>query len=207
MSYDDFLTLLKKAGLTPNEFASKTRISNAAVLVWAREGRVGASWADSWLELFLENKEQKNEIEVLWKKIGRDISSEKEVKKIVQPIDDSEIWLTVGKDKIISTGKKPLKIRINNNVYKAKNWIDTIECILRYVVEQNIVDTDTLMGLKVLNNGSCGMYTGLEKRQNRDRVIAEGLFLWTNLASEDVVSSMLELSSCFGLEISLVLNK
>jgi hypothetical protein len=207
MSYDDFLTLLKKAGLTPNEFASKTGLTNAAVLVWSREKEVRTSWVGSWLELFVENNKLKSKIEFLREEI-KDIINDKHKNEVVQSGSNLEIWLTVGKD-TIATGDRairPIKMKINDTLYSIKTWKDILPQIVSCVVRESISDIDSLQKLDIFKQTNCHLYTGVQKEKT-DRSITDNLHIRTGLSADDIMARVKSLSKDFGIEISLVLNK
>jgi len=60
MDYDKFLKKLKEANISKEEFTELTGIGSNLVKGWGtkRQGRKTQPWVDSWLELYIKNKEK-----------------------------------------------------------------------------------------------------------------------------------------------------
>ncbi len=60
MNYDLFLEKLKEAGLSKDEFLELTNTNPNTLKGWAteRQGRRVQHWVESWLELYINNKEK-----------------------------------------------------------------------------------------------------------------------------------------------------
>lgn len=67
MDYDKFLEKLKEAGLNKDEFVELTKTNPNTLKGWAteRQGRRVQHWVESWLELYIDNKEKDIAIKVL----------------------------------------------------------------------------------------------------------------------------------------------
>lgn len=60
MDFDKFLEKLKEAGLSKEEFIEETSLNSNTLKGWAteRQGRKTQPWVDSWLKLYINNKEK-----------------------------------------------------------------------------------------------------------------------------------------------------
>lgn len=67
MDFDDFLDKLKEANLTKEEFTDLTGIGDNLLKGWGtqRQGRKTQPWVESWLNLYIKNKEKDIAIKVL----------------------------------------------------------------------------------------------------------------------------------------------
>lgn len=67
MDFDIFLEELKKAGLSRDEFIEKTGLTSNTLIGWAtkRQGRKTQPWVNSWIELYISNKEKEIVIKAL----------------------------------------------------------------------------------------------------------------------------------------------
>ena len=57
MEYDEFKSRLKDIGLTVKDFAKLSGVGYGTCSSWARPNRKVSAWVDSWLNLYIENKE------------------------------------------------------------------------------------------------------------------------------------------------------
>jgi len=60
MEYKEFKEILKKNNLTIKRFSELANISYATCNNWSNKGSV-SSWVNSWLTLYVENKNLKND--------------------------------------------------------------------------------------------------------------------------------------------------
>jgi hypothetical protein len=69
MDFDDFLKKLKEANLTKEEFTELTGIGDNLLKGWGtqRQGRRTQPWVESWLNLYINNKEKDIAIKILKK--------------------------------------------------------------------------------------------------------------------------------------------
>lgn len=69
MDYDKFLEKLKEASLSKEEFTELTGIGSNLVKGWGtqRQGRKTQPWVESWLDLYISNKEKDIVIKALRK--------------------------------------------------------------------------------------------------------------------------------------------
>lgn len=69
MDYDKFLEKLKEASLSKEEFTDLTGIGSNLDKGWGtqRQGRKTQPWVESWLELYIKNKNKDIVIEALRK--------------------------------------------------------------------------------------------------------------------------------------------
>ena len=60
MDFDVFLEKLKEAGLSKEDFINKAGLNSNTLRGWAteRQGRKTQPWVESWLELYISNKEK-----------------------------------------------------------------------------------------------------------------------------------------------------
>lgn len=60
MDYDEFLLKLKEAGIDRDEFVELTKTNKLTMNGWAttRQGRKTPEWVDSWLNLYLSNRDK-----------------------------------------------------------------------------------------------------------------------------------------------------
>jgi hypothetical protein len=60
MDFDVFLEKLKEAGLSKEDFINKAGLTSNTLRGWAteRQGRKTQPWVESWLELYVSNKEK-----------------------------------------------------------------------------------------------------------------------------------------------------
>jgi len=65
MDSENFKGLLKKAGLTKRTFSEILGTSYNAVNGWGTNGRGYPYWVESWLNLYIENKECKELKEII----------------------------------------------------------------------------------------------------------------------------------------------
>lgn len=65
MENEDFKALLKKAGLTKKTFSELVGTSAQSVNNWSNKNRGVPYWVNSWLTLYIENKECKELREIL----------------------------------------------------------------------------------------------------------------------------------------------
>ncbi len=65
MDRDRFKTLLKNANLTKKAFSELVGTSYNAVNNWGTNGRDYPYWVESWLSLYIENKECKELKEII----------------------------------------------------------------------------------------------------------------------------------------------
>jgi len=65
MDSENFKGLLKKAGLTKRTFSEILGTSYNAVNGWGTNGRGYPYWVESWLDLYIENKECKELKEII----------------------------------------------------------------------------------------------------------------------------------------------
>jgi len=65
MNNDVFKELLKKAGLTKKAFSEILGTSTQSVNNWGSNGRDFPYWVQSWLTLYIENKECKELKEII----------------------------------------------------------------------------------------------------------------------------------------------
>ena len=56
MKKDEFDNILKKIGMTRQEFADKTNLSYGAVSNWHDEKKPVPGWVDSWLDNYIKAK-------------------------------------------------------------------------------------------------------------------------------------------------------
>jgi hypothetical protein len=69
MDFDTFLEKLKEAGLSREDFTQMTGLTSNTLKGWAteRQGRKTQPWVDSWLDLYINNKEKDIVIKALKK--------------------------------------------------------------------------------------------------------------------------------------------
>jgi len=60
MEYKEFKEILKKNNLTIKKFSELANISYATCNNWSNKGSV-SSWVNSWLSLYVENRNLKND--------------------------------------------------------------------------------------------------------------------------------------------------
>ena len=65
MNNDEFKSLLKKAKLTKKAFSEILGTSTQSVNNWGSNGRDFPYWVESWLNLYIENKECKELKEII----------------------------------------------------------------------------------------------------------------------------------------------
>jgi len=67
MEFDNFLELLKEAGLSKEDFTQLAGLSNNTLIGWAtqRQGKKTQAWVKSWLELYISNREKDIVIKML----------------------------------------------------------------------------------------------------------------------------------------------
>ena len=60
MNYDEFLLKLKEAGIDRDEFAELNKTNKLTMNGWAttRQGRKTPEWVDSWINLYLSNRDK-----------------------------------------------------------------------------------------------------------------------------------------------------
>lgn len=72
MNRDTFKELLKKAGLTKKSFAELLETSYNAVNGWGTNDRGYPYWVESWLTLYIENKDCKELKEIIKTHVCKD---------------------------------------------------------------------------------------------------------------------------------------
>ena len=65
MNNEEFKALLKKASLTKKSFSELLGVSYNAVNGWGTNGRDYPYWVESWLSLYIENKDCKELKEII----------------------------------------------------------------------------------------------------------------------------------------------
>jgi transcriptional regulator with XRE-family HTH domain len=60
MLYDDFMEQLKQAGLSKEDFAKLTNLTRNTLIGWAtsRQGRKTQPWVNSWIDLYIKNRDK-----------------------------------------------------------------------------------------------------------------------------------------------------
>ena len=60
MNYDSFLLKLKEAGIDKDEFAKLSKTNKMTMNGWAtaRHGRKAPNWVESWMELYILNRQK-----------------------------------------------------------------------------------------------------------------------------------------------------
>lgn len=60
MDFENFIEMLKEANLSKDEFTEATGINDNLIKGWGtiRQGRKTQPWVESWLKLYINNKEK-----------------------------------------------------------------------------------------------------------------------------------------------------
>jgi len=59
MEYENFKQTLKDQGLTLKAFSELSRVQYSTCAKWGKDGRPVSDWVESWLSIYIENKECK----------------------------------------------------------------------------------------------------------------------------------------------------
>jgi len=69
MEYEDFKQTLKENNLTLKAFSELSGVLYGTCSKWGKDGRPVSDWVESWLTLYIENKEC-NELKVILRDSG-----------------------------------------------------------------------------------------------------------------------------------------
>ncbi len=83
MEYDLFKQTLKNNGLTLKKFSDLSGVQYGTCSKWGKDGRPVSDWVESWLNLYIKNKEYE-EIRQMCANIGtkEDVSDEESIPDI-----------------------------------------------------------------------------------------------------------------------------